>query len=54
VSKPFSKIGSIVALVANRTSSPKLHDASMCKMTIATSSSRSKLVLEKKPIVLLL
>ncbi len=49
VSKQFSKIGSIVALIENRTSSPKLHDVSMCEMTIATSSSKSKLVLGKKP-----
>lgn len=54
MSKPFSKMGSIVALVVNYTSSPKFDDASMCKMTIGVSSSGSKLVLGKKPIMLLL
>ncbi len=47
-------MGSIVALVVNYTSSPKFDDASMCKMTIGISSSSSKLVLGKKPIMLLL
>jgi hypothetical protein len=47
-------MGSIVALVVNCTSSPKFDDVSMFKMTLGTSSSSSKLVLGKKPIVLLL
>jgi len=47
-------MGSIAVLVVNCTSSPKFDDASMCKMTIGTSSFSSKLVLGKKLIVLLL